>query len=135
MLENVLTDLSELLSVHKRPELVNKLKYGQYSAEPMELLYNDGQKRYESFKSYPENKTVGSAEAFSACIKEELKRRENMTGNKATVRVYTKGGYFVPDENFGVFKVEYDRINSQQWNYIKTHINKVMTHRLFLEFV
>ena len=134
MLDEIVKEAADLL-IKQRPEKIEKLQYGQYSSRPIELLYNDGKKEYEQLNSRPENKTVGSVKAFAACIKEELRRRENTTGNKATVRIFSNGGYFIPDEDFGIFKISYDRINSQQWNFVKSNINKVMTHRMFLEFI
>ena len=134
MLDEIVKEAADLL-IKQRPEKIEKLQYGQYSSRPIELLYNDGKKEYEQLNSRPENKTVGSVKAFAACIREELRRRENTTGNKATVRIFSNGGYFIPDEDFGIFKISYDRINSQQWNFIKANINKVTTHRMFLEFI
>ena len=134
MFNELAKEITELLQ-KQRPEKIDKLQYGQYSSRSIELLYNDGKKEYEQLNSRPENKTVGSVKAFAACIKEELKRRDNQTGHKATVRIYSKGGYFVPDEDFGIFKTSYERINSQQWELIKANTNKVMSHRGFLEFV
>lgn len=135
MLEETLSKFFELLSNQQRPEKITKTQYGQYSQRDVELIYNDKAKEYEEYTSAPENKTVGSVKAFSNCIKEELRRREKTTGDKATVRIYSNGGTFIPDEDFGVFKITYDRINSQQWNLIKGNINKIMSHRVFLEFV
>ncbi len=134
MLNELVKEITDLLK-KQRPEKIEKLQYGQYSSRSIELLYNDGKKEYEQLNSTPENKTVGSVKAFASCIKEELKRRGNQTGNKATVRIYSKGGAFLPDEDFGIFKTSYERLNSQQWNLIKNNINSVMTHRKFLEFV
>ena len=134
MLNEILQEVSGIVA-KVRPEKVEKIQYGQYGSRPIELLYNDGEKCYEEFSSYPENKSVGSAKAFAACIKEELSRRNNETGEKATVRIYSDGGYFIPDEDFGIFKISYKRINSQQWNFIKEHTNRIMSHKGFLEFV
>ncbi len=134
MLNEIVKETVEILK-KQRPEKIEKLQYGQYSSRSIELLYNDSEKAYIELNSRPENKTVGSVKAFAACIKEELKRRENQTGQKATVRIYSEGGSFYPDEDFGIFKTTYKRINSQQWELIKTNINKIMNHRIFLEFV
>ena len=90
-LNELAKEITELLQ-KQRPEKIDKLQYGQYSSRSIELLYNDGKKEYEQLNSRPENKTVGSVKAFAACIKEELKRRDNQTGHKATVRIYSKGG-------------------------------------------
>lgn len=132
---NEITEAAEKLVLKQRPEKVMKVQYGQYSSREIELLYNDSQKSYQQLNSKPDNKIVGSMKAFADCIKEELRRRENETGDKATVRIFSEGGYFIPDEDFGIFMTSYERINSQQWNYIKSHINKIMNHRAFLEFV
>lgn len=134
MLEEIAKEVGQLL-LKQRPEKIEKLEYGQYSSRSIELLYNDGEKEYEQLNSRPENKTVGSVKAFTEYIKEELRRRGNEAGDKATVRISSTGGYFIPDEDFGIFKTTYQRINSQQWMYIREHINKIMSHRVFLEFV
>lgn len=132
---NELTEAAEKLVLKQRPEKIVKLQYGQYSSREIELLYNDGEEEYQELNSSPKNKQVGSVKAFADCIKEELRRRGNEEGEKATVRIFSQGGYFIPDEDFGIFKTSYQRINSQQWNCIKSHIDKVMNHRMFLEFV
>lgn len=134
MLEEFQKEIKEIL-LKQRPEKIEKIQYGQYGQRTVELLYDDSEKKYTQLVSYPENKKVGSAKAFAACIREELIRRNNMTGEKGTVRIFSSGGYFIPDEDFGVFRTTYERINSQQWNFIKARINKNMTHREFLEFV
>ncbi|MCD7740157.1 MAG: hypothetical protein LUH11_02285 [Candidatus Gastranaerophilales bacterium] len=134
MLEETIKETIKFLS-KTRPEKITKIQYGQYGQREVELLYNDGEKEYQELNSIPENKQVGSVKAFALCIKEELRRRGNKTGDKATVRIFSDGGYFIPDEDFGTFKTEYKRINSQQWNWIKSNINKIMSHRDFLEFV
>ena len=130
-----LTKEIKQMMLRQRPEKITKIQYGQYSSREIELIYNDDAKHYKTFSSTPDNKTVGSVKAFALCIKEELRRRNNETGDKATVRIYSQGGLFIPDEDFGKFIVKYDRINSQQWELVKTNINKVMSHRQFLEFV
>lgn len=134
MLDEIAQETAELL-LKQRPETITQKEYGQYSSREVDLLYCDTEEKYKKLTSIPENKNVGSVKAFAACIKEELKRRENSTGNKATVRIFSQGGYFIPDDDFGVFKTTYNRINSQQWNFIKGRINRVMPHREFLEFV
>lgn len=134
MLKEITKEVAKIMMKH-RPEKLEKIQYGQYGERIVELLYNDHDERYTQLTSYPDNKKVGSAKAFAACIKEELQRRNNLTGEKATVRIFTKGGYFIPDEDFGIFRTDYERVNSQQWNYLKLHINQIMTHKEFLEFV
>lgn len=135
MLKELLSEITENLLTKIRPEKITKIQYGQYTSREIELLYNDANECYEEVNSKPSDKIVGSAKAFAECIKEELARRDNKSGVNATVRIYTDGGYFIPDDDFGGYKINYNRINSQQWLFIKNNINKVMTHRAFLEFV
>ena len=123
------------LKDRKRPELIDCPIYGQYDSEKRTFIYDDAHQRYILQNTIPQQKTVRSVKAFIAIIKEELKRRSNETGNKATVKVNLDGGYFIPDDNFGRECIEFTRLNSQQWNLLKSGINKVYNHKGFLQFL
>ena len=125
----------EVLKNKKRPELIDATIYGRYSSKKQTYLYNDAQAEYKKHTSIPEAKEVRSVKAFVQIIKEELLRRENETGSNATVRIDLNGGYFIPDDDFGEDIVKFRRLNSQQWNLVRTGINKVYDHRSFLEFL
>lgn len=125
----------DTLKNNKRPELIEAPIYGRYSFKNQTFLYNDSQKEYELHTSTPENKEVRSVKAFVGIIKEELKRRENETGTKSTVKVNLNGGYFIPDDDFGLETISFKRLNSQQWNLVKNGINQVYNHREFLQFL
>lgn len=123
------------LKDRKRPELIDCPIYGQYDSEKRTFIYDDANKRYILQHTRPEQKSVRSVKAFIAIIKEELKRRSNETGNKATVKVNLDGGYFIPDDNFGRECIKFTRLNSQQWNLLKSGINKIYNHKGFLQFL
>lgn len=129
--KEVITALKE----RKSPELIDCPVYGQYDSEKRTFIYDDANKRYILQHARPEQKSVRSVKAFIAIIKEELKRRCNETGNKATVKVNLDGGYFIPDDNFGRECIEFTRLNSQQWNLLKSGINKVYNHKGFLQLL
>ena len=131
----LLKEVIEALKQTKRPELVDVTIYGKYSPEQRQLLYSDANMKYELHTSKPCDKEVRSVNAFVAIIKEELLRRENETGNMATVKLDLNGGYFIPDDNFGEEMIKFQRLNSQQWNLIKNGINTIYNHKGFLQFL
>lgn len=131
----LLKEAIETLKQNKRPELVDCIVYGQYSSEIRTMLYSDSNQEYFWKRIVPAKKDVRSVKAFATLIKEELKRRENPTGNKATVKINLSGGYFIPDDNLGEVVFDFNRLNSQQWNLVKNGINKVYDHKAFLQFL
>ncbi len=135
MEEQLLKESIEVLKNQKRPEKINGLIYGQYGPVEREFIYSDSKQYYDYELFSQEDKEVRSVKAFAKVISEELKRRNNPTGYKATVSVNLDGGYFIPDDNTQETKITFDRLNSQQWNLIKRYINKDMNHRDFLLFL
>lgn len=135
MEEQLLKESIEVLKNQKRPEKINGLIYGQYEPQQREFIYSDANHQYDYEVFNYGNKEVRSVKAFAKVISEELKRRNNPTGYKATVSVNLDGGYFIPDDNTQETKITFDRLNSQQWNLIKRYINKDMNHRDFLLFL
>lgn len=135
MEEQLLKESIEVLKNQKRPEKINGLIYGQYGPVEREFIYSDSRQHYDYELFNQEDKEVRSVKAFAKVISEELKRRNNPTGYKATVSVNLDGGYFIPDDNTQETKITFDRLNSQQWNLIKRYINKDMNHRDFLLFL
>ena len=135
MEEQLLKEAIEVLKNNKRPEFVECPIYGQYTEETKTFIYDDSSAHYKLNTEYPQDKDVRSVKAFAELIKEELRRRENPTGNKATVKINLGGGYFIPDDNFGRTKTTFQRLNSQQWNIVKNGINKDYDHKSFLKFL
>lgn len=135
MENELLKEAIQVLKNNKRPELINCTMYGQYTADVKEFLYSDRKEEYSIIEKNPEPKLVRSAKAFTALIKEELKRRNNATGEKATVKLNLDGGYFIADENFGEGITHFERLNSQQWEIVKNGINKIYDHKTFLLFL
>ena len=133
--QEILKEAIDVLKDKKRPELIVSTLYGQYEWTKEELIYNDAEHKYFSRISEPKTKTVRSAKAFAKLIKEELTRRENDNGERATVSLNLLGGYFVADDNLGRGYANFDRLNSQQWNLVKNGINKRYDHKNFLLFV
>lgn len=120
---------------NKRPELIEAPIYGRYTEKYQTFLYNDSNRIYERCFSRSDNKTVRSVKAFAEIIKEELRRRENESGDKATVKVSLDGGYFIPDDDYGKEEVKFNRLNSQQWDTVKNGINRTYNHKTFLLFL
>lgn len=130
--DKLLADLLDAVKNQKRPELIKVPVYGLYNSEERTFLYSDEDKTYFQKCSFPDNKGVRSVKAFATCISEELKRRNNETGSKATVHIGLNGGMFIPDDNFGGYNILFNRLNSQQWNTIAKAINIIYDHRNFL---
>lgn len=135
MEEQLLKESIEVLKKRKRPEKINALIYGQYEPQEREFIYSDNKMQYDYEVFECEDKEVRSVKAFAKVISEELKRRNNLTGYKATVSINLEGGYFIPDDNTQETKTTFNRLNSQQWNLIKRNINCDMNHRDFLLFL
>lgn len=125
----------DVLKENKRPELIDVTIYGRYTSKKHTYLYNDAERAYERHAIRPETKEVRSVKAFATIIKEELRRRENESGEKATVKINLSGGYFIPDDDFGEETIKFSRLTSQQWNLVRNGINKVYNHREFLQFL
>ena len=124
-----------VLENQKRPEQITQTVYGEYTPYKAELIYNDDEHRYSSRQTHANRKEVRSVNSFIDVIKEELRRRENTDGNKATVGLNLEGGYFIADENKQKGFVKYSRLNSQQWVLFRSGINKRMDHKEFLLFL
>lgn len=135
MEEQLLKEAIDVLKQNKRPELIDCPVYGQYSSQNRTFIYSDSDECYSYKKLSPSNKTVRSSKAFAAIIKEELRRRENETGDKATVRLNLEGGCFIPDDNFGETVINFSRLNSQQWLMVQNGINRTYNHKTFLLFL
>ena len=133
MIEGI-TEILETLRF-KRPETIQVSEIGKYSERKRELVYCDNEKLYKSFSTRIKESELNNVKSFCEAIKEELRRLENEDGEKSTVRITERGGHFTPNEDFSDIVIEYNRINSQQWQLIKRNINRVMSHREFLEFV
>ena len=130
--EIILEELINSLKNQKRPETIQAPVYGLYSDRTRTFLYDDAQESYSMVEQTPNDKEVRNVKAFALSIEEELKRRENMTGAKATVNINLNGGVFIPDDDFGGYKIRFNRLNSQQWNLVKGFINKTVNHKEFL---
>lgn len=130
--ENILSELITALKNQKRPETIEAPVYGLYSNKTRTFLYDDSQKCYNMVEETPDNKEVRNVKAFANSIAEELKRRENNTGARATVNINMNGGLFIPDDDFGGYKINFNRLNSQQWNWVKGFINRTVNHKEFL---
>ena len=132
MNDELIRELINSVKNQKRPEMIEVPVYGLYSSKNRTFIYSDDKKSYDYVSEEPNPKQVRNVKAFALSIAEELKRRGNGTGFKATVRINTKGGKFIPDDDFGGYYIEYDRLNSQQWNLITQSLNCPLNHRRFL---
>ncbi len=129
---DLITELIKEVKNQKRPEKIEAPIYGLYSCEEKTFIYSDSRNCYNVEQIIPSIKEVRSVKAFALSIKEELRRRNNQTGDKATVNINLKGGTFIPDDNFGNYQINFNRLNSQQWNLIKTFINRTINQGEFL---
>lgn len=135
-LKEKITDFITTISP-KRTETLQHSVFGRYNnTTTQNYIYSDCNQRYEEMKDYTEGYSwrVSTAKNFAKLIKEELKRRNNATGQGATVKLTTKGGLFVADDEFSRGKNEFERANSQQWLWLKKGINETFTHNEFLEW-
>ena len=135
MEEKIMEQAIDALKNQKRPELIECPVYGQYSSEPQTFMYSDAAKVYLKNFSRPSDKKVRSVKAFAKIIAEELRRRENTSGDKSTVSINLSGGLFIPDDDFGITTISFERLNSQQWKLLKSGINTRMDHKQFLLFL
>lgn len=133
--ETILEELIESLKQQKRPETIKAPVYGLYTTEERTFVYSDLNSCYELSECKPQVRTVRSVKAFTANIKEELKRRGNASGECATVSINLNGGEFVPNDNFGDYKIIFSRLNSQQWDFLKKYINRTTDHFEFLRML
>ena len=132
---NLLDELITTLKNQKRPEKIECPVYGQYNEDTKTFLYFDAEQRYTLMEQIPNAKIVRSVKAFAETIKEELKRRENESGYKATVKINLEGGNFIPDDNFGKVACTFNRLNSQQWKLVASQLGRIMNHKEFLLFL
>lgn len=130
--ETLLSELIVLMKNQKRPETIKAPVYGLYSERERTFIYNDSQEYYEVEIRQPREKEVHNVKAFALSIAEELKRRGNATGDRATVNINSHGGLFIPDDDFGGYEIAFRRINSQQWNLVKKMLNQTVNHKQFL---
>lgn len=130
--ETILNELITSLKKQKRPETILAPVYGLYSDKVKTFIYSDKDQIYKIKNSIPENKEVRNVKAFAVSIAEELKRRGNETGAKATVNINLNGGLFIPDDDFGGYQIKFNRLNSQQWNWVKGMLNNTIDHKTFL---
>lgn len=135
MEEKIIEQAIDALKNQKRPEMIDCPIYGQYSSELRTFIYNDDRREYNYQSETPDDKVVRSVKAFAKIIAEELRRRDNTSGNKATVHINLIGGEFIPDDNFGHTVIKFNRLNSQQWLLLKSGINTRMDHKQFLLFL
>jgi len=133
--ETILAELINSLKNQKRPETITAPVYGLYSDKERTFIYSDADKNYYMEESAPENKEVRNKKAFALSIAEELNRRENKTGARASVIINLSGGLFIPDDDFGGYQIVFKRLNSQQWILVKSFINKTLNHKEFLLFL
>lgn len=124
-----------VLENQKRPEQIEQTVYGEYTPYKESLIYDDSEHNYITPTVKAKGKEIRNINAFIDLIKEELRRRENSDGDKATVGLNLDGGYFIADENKQKGITIYRRLNSQQWLLFKSGINKNMDHKQFLLFM
>lgn len=132
--EAELTKLIEMAKEEKRPITTHVIEYGRYSNRERIAIYNDGNKCYNA-PCAVNNKSmeVRSAKAFVDYIREDLRRRENATGDKATVRLTLDGGSYCSDDNFCEDYARYKRLNSEQLLTLERVRNQEFSHEEFLQ--
>lgn len=108
-------------------------KEGNYTDKDISLIYNDQQGKYEEVAAISNSKAVTSASALIDFIKEECRRRDNNTGDKATLQLNLTGGKFTADTDFNKGNCEYNRKFSQQWEVLIGYANKSLSHRDFMK--
>ena len=99
-------------------------KQGNYTKKGIKLVYHDSRGQYEEISEIKNTDTVTSASALVDFIKEECRRRENITGDKATLQLSLIGGSFYADTDFNYGICKYARKFSQQWEMLQNYANK-----------
>lgn len=129
----MLKELVQDILLRQRPEHTEITEYGAYKEYRSKIsTYNDAQKAYQVIDKNISNNSVRSWKAFCTYIKEELRRRNNSTGNFATVQINSKGGEFTADCNFNEGKCSYDRLHSELYNILSNYKDEVLDHEDFL---
>lgn len=131
MLKEVITDLLKNVR-ERRPEKSEVTIYGNYSTKTKEAVYNDGEEEYTVREDIKSGESVSSVRSFATFIKEELRRRDNTTGNFATATINSKGGIFYADDDFIKGKCEFTRKLSQQWEALASCVDKTLRHEELL---
>jgi hypothetical protein len=129
----MISELFDKIQGQSRPNLLPVLKEGNYKEKGIDLVYNDNAKKYEELPALNKTMSVTSASALVDFIKEECRRRENETGDKATLQLNLTGGKFTADTDFGKGVCEYNRKFSQQGEVLKEYANKTLTHKDFMK--
>lgn len=125
--------LFDIIQGQRRESLLSIKKEGNYTDKDISLIYNDNAGKYEEVSIINNSRGVTSASALVDFIKEECRRRENSTGDKATLQLSLTGGKFTADTDFNKGSCEYNRKFSQQWEVLTSYANKSLTHREFMK--
>lgn len=126
--------LSKILEL-KRPEQITVTQYGRYTSRNADAVYDDDAKGYRVNRVSGCQTNLASKKSLVQFIKEELKRRDNITGKNASLRIGESGGSFIADDNFGEGLCSYKRINSQQWLLVRDLDGEVLNHETFLMYL
>ncbi|MEI8128011.1 MAG: hypothetical protein WCG95_00205 [bacterium] len=128
----MIKQLFELIQTQSRPDTLQIIEQGNYTEKNAILVYNDNKKGYEEIAETKLVYGVTSASALVDFIKEECRRRGNLTGNKSTLQLTLTGGDFRADTDFNYGKCEYNRKFSQQWIMLQQYANKTLSHKQFM---
>ena len=114
--EILITKLIDDIKEEKRPHSNHIIEYGKYTNRERIVFYNDKEQHYDKpYTAETVKRTeVRSAKAFIEYIKEELARRNNLNGERATVQIGLEGGKFTADDDFNEGICTYSRLKSEQ---------------------
>ena len=110
----------------KRPIERLRNEYGRYTQRARFVEYSDKNKEYLNPVTTTTTKEVHSAKAFVDFIREELKRRNNLSGLFSTVQLGLTSGNFIADDNFQEGKCEYKRLKSEQLITLESYNNEIL---------
>lgn len=125
-------ELLETILELKAPQKIEITKYGNYTFQEFEAIYDKSQEKYVIKEENIEKTKVSSLNSFISFIKEENRRRNNQSGNKSTVIINNTGGLFISDTDFNKGICEFNRTLSQQWTCFKSYKDKTLDHEEFL---
>lgn len=126
--------VDELLNVFKLAAGVDPKRPTLIWTTRGEYLYNDQSESY--LPLLPEFKRgISTVESLIAAVKEECRRRQNLTGDFMTVTFNQSGAMFYADDKARQDTWKYERQLSQQWAFLLQNINKEFTHLAFLRFL
>lgn len=127
------TAMDRLLELQQKPEDITITKYGNYSSKEIFGKTTPGNGKSFQITEVKSTQKVSNIESFIASSKEELKRRDNVTGKNSTASFTLQGGTFTADDDFVEGICHFSRTKSQQWERLASVVDSELSHEQFLK--